>query len=98
MAPQSAGTSKRKGSMKTMQMQMDVDGTASRHTDRGRDEFIAARLAESPTGEERLMEAICERENRREALKRVEQNKGAPGVDFSTTWRYTCGRPRRRNG
>jgi len=71
--------------MKTMQTQMDLAGVASSRTDRSRDEFIAARLAESPTGEARLMEAICERENRREALKRVEQNKGAPGVDGMKT-------------
>ena len=71
--------------MKTMQMQMDLGGAASSRTDRSRDEFIAARLAESPTGEERLMEAICERENMLNALKRVESNKGAPGVDGMKT-------------
>ncbi len=53
--------------------------------DRGRDEFIAARLAERPAGEDRLMEAICERENMLKALKRVESNKGAPGVDGMKT-------------
>jgi len=71
--------------MKAMQMQMELGKGATGPRDRGRDEFIAARLAESPTGEDRLMEAICERENRREALKRVEQNKGAPGVDGMKT-------------
>jgi len=71
--------------MKAMQMQMELGKGATGLRDRGRDEFIAARLAESPTGEDRLMEAICERENRREALKRVEQNKGAPGVDGMKT-------------
>ena len=43
--------------------------------------FIANRLAESATGEVRLMESICGIDNRREARKRVEKNKGAPGVD-----------------
>jgi len=45
------------------------------------DEFIATRLAETATGENRLMESICAVENRRSARKRVERNKGAPGVD-----------------
>ena len=43
--------------------------------------FIANRLSESATGEVRLMESICGVDNRREARKRVEKNKGAPGVD-----------------
>jgi len=71
--------------MTTVQMQMELGKAATGPRDRSRDELIAARLAESPTGEPRLMEAICERENRREALKRVEQNKGAPGVDGMKT-------------
>ena len=48
-------------------------------------DFIATRLRESPTGENRLMESICERENMRKALRRVEKNKGAPGVDGMKT-------------
>ncbi len=31
-----------------------------------------------------LMEAICDRDNLRAALKRVRQNKGSPGVDGMT--------------
>ena len=49
--------------------------------DTTREEYIAARLMESSTGEIRLMESICERENTIKALKRVESNKGAPGID-----------------
>jgi RNA-directed DNA polymerase len=36
---------------------------------------------ESQAGNERLMEVIVERENLKQALKRVEENKGAGGVD-----------------
>jgi RNA-directed DNA polymerase len=39
---------------------------------------------ESPASTNRLMEAICERENLREALRRVKANKGSGGVDGMT--------------
>jgi len=61
--------------------------------------YIAQALMEDSTGKARLMEMICERENRREALKRVEANDGAPGVDgmkchqlckhLTNTWQAT---------
>jgi len=56
--------------------------TASRDT--SSEEFIASRLSESPTGQTRLMESICERNNMRRAIRRVIKNKGAPGVDGMT--------------
>jgi len=43
--------------MKAMQMQMDLGGTTYGRARRDHDEFIAARLAESPTGETRLSES-----------------------------------------
>jgi len=44
--------------------------------------FSAARVGESPhEGEYRLMEKVVERENMRAAVKRVERNKGAAGID-----------------
>ena len=39
---------------------------------------------ESPSACDRLMEEVCERENLKQALKRVKANKGAPGVDGMT--------------
>jgi len=71
--------------MNAMQTQMEFGGLAKGRFDHTPDEFIAARLSESPSGEDRLMEMICERENMLEALKRVESNKGAPGVDGMKT-------------
>ncbi len=56
--------------------------TACRDT--SSEEFIASRLSESPTGQIRLMESICERSNMRRAIRRVIRNKGAPGVDGMT--------------
>ena len=44
----------------------------------------AGRGTESPAGNQRLMEEVCERENRREALKRVRSNRGSPGIDGMT--------------
>ena len=71
--------------MNAMQMQLELEGEGPSAPDRSRDADIATRLTESPTGEARLMESICERENMLRALKRVEQNKGAPGVDGMKT-------------
>jgi RNA-directed DNA polymerase len=40
--------------------------------------------SESPAGTDRLMEEVCERENLKEALRRVKANKGSAGVDGIT--------------
>ena len=40
--------------------------------------------AENPASTNRLMEEVCERENLKEALRRVKANKGSPGVDGMT--------------
>ena len=42
------------------------------------------REAEDPAGNQRVMEEVCERENRREALKRVRAKQGSPGIDGMT--------------
>src|SRR6266581_3454720 len=39
---------------------------------------------ENPASTNRLMEAVCERENLKAALRRVKANKGSPGVDGMT--------------
>jgi len=45
---------------------------------------MAKRAAEDPTQLESLMEEVCQRDNLWKALKRVQANKGAPGVDGMT--------------
>ena len=45
---------------------------------------VAEREAESPAGNSQLMEEVVERENLIKALKRVQANKGCPGVDGMT--------------
>lgn len=67
--------------MRPGQMLLDLGGTADNRKDTSREAYIATRLKESSTGEIRLMESICGRENAFNALKRVERNGGAPGID-----------------
>ena len=50
----------------------------------GTESLAVERGTESPAGTERLMEEVVERENLKEALKRVKANKGSPGVDGMT--------------
>ena len=66
-------------------MLLDLGAGVETRKDTAREGYIATRLQESSTGEIRLMESICERENTIAALKRVERNKGAPGVDGMKT-------------
>ena len=71
--------------MKITQMCLDLEEETSDFFDKGPKEFIARRLSESPTGVTRLMESICEGENMRRAMRRVEKNGGVPGVDGMRT-------------
>src|SRR5271168_3287397 len=53
----------------------------------GREEpesFPTVNAPESPASTNRLMEEVCERENLKEALRRVKANKGSAGVDGMT--------------
>ena len=59
-------------------------GEALRTEGEGTESLAAKRPAESPAEIERLMEEVVERENLKEALKRVKANKGSPGVDGMT--------------
>ena len=59
-------------------------GEAPKHSQEGTESLTAKRGAESPAIGERLMEEVCERENCKQALARVQANKGSPGVDGMT--------------
>jgi RNA-directed DNA polymerase len=59
----------------------ESEGEARAADREGTEALKAMRQDESLTRSEQLMEEICERENLRQALKRVKGNKGAPGVD-----------------
>jgi RNA-directed DNA polymerase len=49
----------------------------------GTESELAKRKAESPATEQ-WMEEVCERENCKQALRRVKANKGSPGIDGMT--------------
>ena len=59
-------------------------GEASNGLIEGTESFTAKRGTESPAIGEQWMEEVCERENCKQALKRVKANKGSPGVDRMT--------------
>src|SRR6266403_917853 len=50
----------------------------------GTETLMAKHRTESLAGTERLMEEVCELENRKQAVQRVKANKGSPGVDGMT--------------
>jgi RNA-directed DNA polymerase len=59
----------------------DTRSEASRAVQEGTEAPMAKRKAESPAISEQLMEEVIERENLKQALRRVKANKGSPGVD-----------------
>ena len=59
-------------------------GEAPSTSQEGTESLTAKREAESPAIGERLMEEVCERGNCKQALARVQANKGSPGVDGMT--------------
>ena len=59
-------------------------GEALKSTGEGTEPPAAMHEAESPAGCEQMMEAICQRDNLKRALKRVRQNGGRPGIDGMT--------------
>src|SRR5450432_1580079 len=71
-----------------IQMELDFSATSAseaRATGREETESLAVvHETESPASTNRLMEEVCERENLREAWKRVKANKGSAGVDGIT--------------
>jgi RNA-directed DNA polymerase len=71
-----------------IQTELNLSSTsAGEAREAGREEtesLPTARGPESPAGTNRMMEEICERENLKEALRRVKANKGSAGVDGMT--------------
>jgi RNA-directed DNA polymerase len=73
------------------QTELDVSSTsAGEAREAGREEIESLSTVndpESPASANRLMEQVCERENLKEALRRVKANKGSAGADGMTVGR-----------
>jgi len=83
---------KRQKSQEQLVFQIVERSEASRSETEGTEVPRARREPENPAGNQRRMEEVCERENRRAALKRVRANQmrfqllrqGSPGIDGMT--------------
>ena len=73
---------------RNIQTELNLSSTpAGEAREAGREEIESLPTAndpESPASTNRLMEEVCERENLKEALRRVRANKGSAGVDGMT--------------
>src|SRR5450432_1559831 len=75
---------------KQQNIQMELDfssaltGEAREAGREGSEASGATSGTENPASTNRLMEAVCERENLKAALRQVKANKGSPGVDGMT--------------
>jgi RNA-directed DNA polymerase len=67
----------------------DDQGEAPAAAAQGTELSSTTRAPESPATNESLMEEVCERENLKQALRRVLANKGGPGVDGMTVDRLS---------
>ena len=73
---------------KNTQVTLDFDskptGEARQAGGEATESFSAVHAPENPANTNRLMEEVCERENLKQALRRVKANKGSPGIDGMT--------------
>src|ERR1019366_3984468 len=75
---------------KQQNIQIELDFSSARTgeaREAGREETESSRAmsgTENPDSTNRLMEEVCERENLKEALRRVKANKGSAGADGMT--------------
>jgi hypothetical protein len=78
----------RSDKQQNIQLELDFSSApAGEAREAGREEtesLLTAHDTESPADTSRLMEEVCERENLKEALRRVKANKGSAGVDGMT--------------
>src|SRR3989304_2880788 len=91
--PERCGRASRSGGLMTrMRQKIQLElafpaeerGEAPRAAGEGTERVAARAGTERPADTERLMEEICQRENLKVALQRVQSNKGSPGVDGMT--------------
>jgi RNA-directed DNA polymerase len=76
-------TDKRQKNQYRLAFPEESRGAAPRASVEGTKSELAKRRAESPATEQ-WMEEVCERENCKQALRRVKANKGSSGIDGMT--------------
>jgi RNA-directed DNA polymerase len=76
-------TDKRQKSQYCLAFPEESRGAAPMAFEGGTESELAKRKAESPATEQ-WMEEVCERENCKQALRRVKANKGSPGIGGMT--------------
>ncbi|HEX8896961.1 MAG TPA: group II intron reverse transcriptase/maturase [Terriglobales bacterium] len=76
-------TDKRQKNQYRLAFAEESRGAAPMASVEGTESELAKRTAESPATEQ-WMEEVCERENCKQALRRVKANKGSPGIDGMT--------------
>src|ERR1700676_3747752 len=76
-------TDKRQKNQYSLAFPEESRGAAPTAFEGGTESELAKRTAESPATEQ-WMEEVCERENCKQALRRVKANKGSPGIDGMT--------------
>src|SRR3989475_7376630 len=81
-------TDKRQKNQYRLAFPEESRGAAPMAFEGGTESELAKRKAESPTTEQ-WMEEVCERENCKQALRRVKANKGSPGIDGMTVEELT---------
>ena len=78
----------RSDKQQNIQLELDFSSTPAGEAREARREETESRLTahdtESPADTSRLMEEVCERDNLKEALRRVKANKGSAGIDGMT--------------
>jgi RNA-directed DNA polymerase len=78
----------RRDTRQNVQLKLDFRATPTGEARKAATEAVESRPAmhatENPASTNRLMEEVCERENLKEALRRVKANKGSAGVDGVT--------------
>ena len=77
-------SSKRQKTQLLLAFAAEGRGESPKAAEEGTELPVAKRNAQSPTQTDSLMEEVCQRDNLWQALKRVQANKGAPGVDGMT--------------
>jgi RNA-directed DNA polymerase len=75
---------KRQNNQLRLAFTTETTGEARPTVEAGTEAHMAMRTPPSPASAPGLMEEVCERENLKQALRRVRANKGSPGVDGMT--------------